>query len=137
MGRFWRLGFVGASRSRRTSLVERGDIPLVSLDPSVGAEQTKVRLVIVVSSNAANTSAERRGSGVITIVPLTSNVATIYPFQVLIRPSESGLLIDSKAQAQAEQVRSLSTTRIVRQIGAVSAPRMRDVDDALRLHLSL
>ena len=117
--------------------MERGDILLVSLDPSFGAEQTKVRLVIVVSSNAANTSAERRGSGVITIVPLTSNVATIYPFQVLIRPSESGLLIDSKAQAQAEQVRSLSTTRIVRQIGAVSAPRMRDVDDALRLHLSL
>ncbi len=115
--------------------MERGDILLVSLDPSVGAEQTKVRPVIVVSSNAANNSAERRGSGVITIVPLTSNVATIYPFQVLIRPSESGLLIDSKAQA--EQVRSLSTTRIVRQIGAVSAPRMRDVDDALRLHLSL
>lgn len=115
--------------------MERGDILLVSLDPSVGAEQTKIRPVVVVSSNATNNSAERRGSGVITIVPLTSNVATIYPFQVLIRPSESGLLIDSKAQA--EQVRSISTTRIVRQIGVVSAPRMRDLDDALRLHLSL
>jgi mRNA interferase MazF len=115
--------------------VERGDILLVSLDPSVGAEQTKVRPAVVVSSNAANSSAERRGFGVITIVPLTSNVVTIYPFNVLIRPSESGLLIDSKAQA--EQVRSISTTRIVRQIGAVSAPRMRDIEDALRLHLSL
>jgi mRNA interferase MazF len=115
--------------------VERGDILLVSLDPSVGAEQTKVRPAVVVSSNAANSSAERRGFGVITIVPLTSNVVTIYPFHVLIRPSESGLLIDSKAQA--EQVRSISSTRIVRQIGAVSAPRMRDIDDALRLHLSL
>jgi mRNA interferase MazF len=115
--------------------VERGDIVLVSLDPAIGSEQSKVRPAAIVSNNAANDSAERRGRGVITIVPITSNVRTVYPFQVLLEVSESGLAVDSKAQA--EQVRSISTDRIVRRVGRVSERRMVQLDDALRLHLAL
>lgn len=115
--------------------MERGDILLVSLDPSVGSEQSKTRPCVVVSSNAANNSLARRGRGVLTVVPITSNVRTIYPFQVLLRPEDSGLTIDSKAQA--EQVRSISSDRIVRTLGRVSAESLRELDDALRLHLAL
>ncbi|CAN5230851.1 type II toxin-antitoxin system toxin endoribonuclease MazF9 [soil metagenome] len=115
--------------------MERGDIVLVELDPSVGSEQSKTRPAIVVSSNAANNSVARRGRGVITIVPLTSNVASVYVFQVLLLAEESGLQRNSKAQA--EQVRSIATERIVRTIGRVSPQRMSQLDDALRLHLSL
>ena len=115
--------------------MERGDIFLVSLDPAVGSEQRKVRPAVIVSSNAANDSAERRGHGVITVVPITSNITSVFPFQVLLRTSESGLEVDSKAQA--EQVRSISTERLVRRLGRVSAERMRQLDDALRLHLTL
>jgi mRNA interferase MazF len=49
--------------------------------------------------------------------------------------ADSGLPIDSKAQA--EQVRSVATERLVRRIGRVNAGRMTELDDALRLHLSL
>lgn len=80
--------------------MERGDIYLVSLDPAVGAEQYDSRPGVIVSNNAANNSAARRGRGVVTVVPLTSNVRAVYPFQVLLRPADSGLPIDSKAQAE-------------------------------------
>ena len=115
--------------------MERGDIFLVSLDPAVGSEQRKTRPGVIVSNNAANDSAERRGRGVVTVVPLTSNVRSVYPFQVLMTAADSGLPIDSKAQA--EQVRSVATERLVRRIGRVNAERMTELDDALRLHLSL
>jgi len=115
--------------------MERGDIVLVSLDPVVGSEQGKNRPAIIVSNNAANDSASRRGRGVVSVVPLTSNVHAVYPFQVLLGRGETGLALDSKAQA--EQVRSISTERIVRTLGAVPAALMSRVDDALRFHLSL
>lgn len=115
--------------------MERGDIYWVSLDPAVGSEQARRRPAVIVSSNAANSSAERRGRGVITIVPVTSRLGFLYPFQVLLRASESGLGRDSKAQA--EQVRSISTERLEAQAGRVEPTRMIEIDDALRLHLSI
>jgi mRNA interferase MazF len=115
--------------------MNRGDIYLVQLDPALETEANKRRPAVVVSNNAANDSAERRGRGVITVVPLSTNVASIYPFQILLRSSETGLPLDSKAQA--EQVRSLSTERFHRLLGTVPQGRMSELDDALRLHLSL
>lgn len=115
--------------------MERGDIFLVTFDPAVGSEPNKRRPAVVVSSNAANDSADRRGRGVVTVVPLTSNVTAVYPFQVLLRAAETGLPVDSKAHA--EQVRSISTDHLLRLLGRVPADRLRHLDDALRLHLSL
>lgn len=116
-------------------MIERGQIHLASLDPAVGSEQGKVRPVIIVSNNAANSSAERRGRGVITVIPVTSNVQAVYPFQVLMPREDTGLPAHSKAQA--EQVRPISTDRLVRHIATLPAALMRDIDDALRLHLAL
>ena len=116
--------------------MERGDIVYVTLEvPSVGSEQGKRRPAVIVSSNAANNSAERRGRGVITVVPLTSKLGDLYPFQVLLLATETGLPVDSKAQA--EQVRSIATERLGPRLGRVPEARMRELDDALRLHLSL
>ena len=113
----------------------RGDIYLVELDPARGSESSKNRPAILVSTNALNHSAEHRGRGVVTVVPITANLLHVFPFQVLLPSDDTGLALDSKAQA--EQVRSVSTERLVRQIGVVSAEKMRQLDDALRLHLSL
>jgi mRNA interferase MazF len=115
--------------------MRRGDIYLVELDPARGSESSKTRPAILVSSNALNESAERRGRGVVTVVPITANLRHIFPFQVLLPSDDTSLALDSKAQA--EQVRSVSTERLVRRIGAVGAEKLRQVDDALRLHLSL
>lgn len=68
-------------------------------------------------------------------MPITSNTATIYPFQVLLAAPTTGLAVDSKAQA--EQIRSVAAQRLRRRIGRVSAAELGKLDDALRLHLEV
>lgn len=115
--------------------MRRGDIVAVSFDPVRGSEASKLRAAVVVSNDAANATATRLGAGVITVVPVTSNVSRVYPFQVLLPADQTGLRHDSKAQA--EQVRSVAVERIGRQIGRLPAGAMADLDDALRIHLAL
>lgn len=76
-----------------------------------GSEAKKRRAAVIVSNDAANATAARLGRGVITVVPVTSNVARIYPFQVLLPAAETGL--DRDSRAQAEQVRSIAVERLV------------------------
>ena len=113
----------------------RGDIHSVDLDPVVGSEASKRRPAIIVSNDGANRAATRLRRGVVTVLPVTSNVDHVYPFQVLLPASATGLAHDSKAQA--EQVRSVAVQRIGRRMGAVPSVLMADIDDALRLHLAL
>jgi mRNA interferase MazF len=115
--------------------VRRGEIWLVDLEPAVGSEAGKRRPAIIVSNDAANATASRLGRGVLTVVPVTSNVERIHPFQVELAASMTGLRVDSKAQA--EQVRSIAFERFSRKAAEVPPDLMRRVDAALRLHLSL
>lgn len=115
--------------------MRRGDICLIDLDPTIGAEANKRRPAVVVSNDGANAVAERRGRGVITVVPLTSNVERVWPFQVLLPADDTGLDRDSKAQA--EQVRSIDVERASPALGRVPVALLDDLDDALRLHLGL
>jgi mRNA interferase MazF len=116
-------------------VIRRGDIHAVDIDPVRGAEADKHRPAIIVSNDAANATAGRLGRGVITVVPVTSNVERVYPFQVLLRAGETGLHRDSKAQA--EQVRSIAVERLGDRMGVVPNAVMREIDEALRLHLGL
>ena len=93
------------------------------------------RPAVVVSNDSANAVATRLGRGVVTVVPVTSNVSRIRPFQVLLEADLVGLRLDSKAQA--EQVRSVSVERLGRSIGRLPPAVMAQLDDALRLHLGL
>jgi mRNA interferase MazF len=113
----------------------RGEIWQVDLDPVRGSEANKQRPAVIVSNDRANAAATRLGRGVVTVVPVTSSTDKIYPFQVLLSAATSGLAIESRAQA--EQVRSVATQRLLRRIGRVSPAEMSDIDDALRLHLAL
>ena len=115
--------------------MKRGDICVIDLDPTRGAEASKRRPAVIVSNDGANTTATRLGRGVVTVVPVTSNVERVYPFQVLLPAAATGLSADSKAQA--EQVRSVDVARVQHQIGSVPAILMNQLDDALRLHLAL
>jgi mRNA interferase MazF len=116
-------------------VIRRGDIHLVDLDPAVGSEASKRRPAVVVSNDTANATAASLRRGVITVVPVTSSVERIYPFQVLLPARETGLDRDSKVQA--EQVRSIAVERLGDRLGTVPATRMAEVDEALRLHLGL
>ena len=115
--------------------MRRGEIVTVSLDPAEGSEASKTRPAVVVSNDAANATATRLRRGVITVVPVTSNTARIYPFQVLLPASQTGLREDSKAQA--EQVRSVAVERVGERVGQLPAALVTELDQALRIHLSL
>jgi mRNA interferase MazF len=115
--------------------MRRGDIVAINLDPARGSEASKIRPAVVVSNDAANATATRLRRGVVTVVPITSNVARVYPFQVLLRAGQTGLRQDSKAQA--EQVRSVAVERIGKQIGRLPAAALAELDGALRVHLAL
>jgi mRNA interferase MazF len=115
--------------------MRRGEVYLVDLDPSLGAESQKARPAILVSNDAANRTAERNRRGVVTVVPVTSNTTRVHPFQVLLAAGDGGL--DKESKAQAEQIRSVDVRRLTHRIGAVHAATMRQLDDAVRLHLAL
>ncbi|HEY6468834.1 MAG TPA: type II toxin-antitoxin system PemK/MazF family toxin [Candidatus Dormibacteraeota bacterium] len=115
--------------------MRRGDICLVDLEPARGTEANTTRPAVIVSNDGANATATRLGRGVVTVVPVTANVERIYPFQALMTAAATGLHRDSKAQA--EQVRSVAVERIGKRVAVVPPSVMAELDEALRLHLSL
>jgi mRNA interferase MazF len=115
--------------------MRRGEIRVVDFNPGRGTEAKKRRPAVIVSNDGANAVAARLGRGVITVLPITSNIRRIYPFQVLLPAAATGLRQDSKAQA--EQVRSVAVERLGQPIGLVPGSVMLQIDEALRLHLAL
>ncbi|MHB1837486.1 MAG: type II toxin-antitoxin system PemK/MazF family toxin [Solirubrobacteraceae bacterium] len=115
--------------------MRRGDVCVVDFDPSRGGEAAKRRPAVIVSNNHANRTAEQLGRGVVTVVPITSNVQRVYPFQVRLPAGAGGLRVQSKAQA--EQVRAVAVGRVGERLGRLDEALMRAVDGALRLHLEL
>jgi mRNA interferase MazF len=115
--------------------MRRGEIRLVDLEPVRGAEADKLRPAVIVSNDGANSTAQRLGRGVVTVVPVTSNTARVHPFQVLVPADATGLSVDSKAQA--EQVRSIAVERVGRRVGMMTVELQGELDEALRLHLAL
>jgi mRNA interferase MazF len=115
--------------------MRRGEIVTVSLDPARGSEASRTRPAVIVSNDAANATATRLRRGVITVVPVTSSTARVYPFQVLLPARQTGLAQDSKAQA--EQVRSVAAERVGSRVGRLPAALLAELDEALRVHLSL
>ena len=115
--------------------MRRGEIRLVDLDPVRRGEADKRRPAVVVSNDGANITAARLGRGVVTVVPVTSNIARVYLFQVLLPAADTGLPRDSKAQA--EQVRAVAIHRVGARVGAVPSGLMDELGEALRLHLAL
>ncbi|WP_248958018.1 type II toxin-antitoxin system PemK/MazF family toxin [Sphaerisporangium perillae] len=115
--------------------MRRGDLYWVDFDPVKGSEANKTRPAVLVSNDAANRAATRNGRGVVTVVPITSNVDRIYSFQVLLRADECGLPTDSKAQA--EQLRAVAVHRLGARIGSLSPSTLAKLDAALRIHFGL
>lgn len=111
--------------------MKRGEIYYANLDPTIGNEIKKKRPVLIISNNANN-----KASSTITIIPITSNTTQVYPFEVLLEIADSGLPKCSKAQCQ--QIRTISKMRIQsNKIGNIGNGMMKQVEDALKLHLAL
>ena len=108
--------------------MRRGDVFWVNLDPVVGSEVGKKRPAVVVQNEAAN-----RTSATATVIPLSTNLRRVYPFQVRVPAGEAGLDRDSKALC--EQIRTLSRTRLIERIGTIGPARLDEIREALDRHL--
>jgi mRNA interferase MazF len=84
----------------------RGEIRLVNLNPVVADEAAKSRPAVLVSHDALNATCAALGRGVVTMVPITFNVARVYPFQVLFDATVTGLSVDSKALGRLDPWRA-------------------------------
>jgi mRNA interferase MazF len=116
--------------------MRRGELYLADLEPIRGSEADKARPVIIVSHDALNKTVAERGRGVITVVPVSSNVRRVLSFQVFLPAEVTGLPHDSKAQA--EQIRALAFERFApRPLGSLPKLYLEQLGAALALHLGL
>ena len=113
----------------------RGQIWWVDLDPARGSEANKTRPAVVVGRQALAERALQRGTGVVTVVPVTGSTDRVLDFQLFLPAARTGLERDSKAQA--EQLRSVDVRRLVGAAGLVPADLMSRLDDRIRLWLGL
>jgi mRNA interferase MazF len=109
---------------------ERGEIFLVCLDPTIGSEINKTRPALVISNDINN-----KYSSTVTVIPITSNVEKVFPFELLFSPAQSGLPKASKVKCN--QIRTIDKRRLIKRLGKISVETMREVEDALRLHLGM
>jgi mRNA interferase MazF len=108
--------------------MNRGEIWLINLDPTLGAEIRKTRPVVIVSSNAIGVLPLR------VVVPLTDWKSHYQPAEWMVKiiPNKSnGLAKDSAADTF--QIWSVSTTRFVQKIGEISLEEMEKIVNAIAL----
>jgi mRNA interferase MazF len=93
-------------------VVERGDVWLVALDPTVGREIRKTRPAAVVSPNELN-----EALGTVIVAPMTTG-AFEAPFRVSVRfQSRPGFLL-------LDQIRTIDRKRLVRKVGRLTGKTM-------------
>lgn len=110
--------------------VRRGDVVIVRLDPAEGHEMKKTRPAVVVQNDVGN---ENSGT---TIVAPATRTHRGYPFEVLVEAAGSPFEKDSSIRL--DQIRVLSIEqRIHSVVGSLDRATMLEVDEALKLSLSL
>jgi mRNA interferase MazF len=88
--------------------MQRLDVFLVALDPTLGSEIQKTRPAIIVSPDEINDN-----MNTVTVVPMTSRKS--YPFRVSTR--FQGRI----GEAALDQIRTVDKARLVKRLGAIDA----------------
>ena len=110
--------------------IHRGDIWLVNLDPTVGAEIKKTRPAVVISNDIANQHA-----ATVTVLPVIDRGDKVFPVEVDILLKTGGLIKASKIKCQ--QIRTVDKLRLVRFLGVLPDQTVHAAERALCLHLAL
>ena len=106
--------------------MKRGDVWWVNFAPSMSGEIQKQRPAIIISNDKSNKYLNR-----VQVVPVTSNVDRLYP-------SEAYILLNSKQnKALADQLTTVSKTRLINLIGNLSKVDLYQVEQAVKIQLGL
>ncbi len=109
----------------------RGEVYLVSFDPTLGAEIRKTRPALVVQNDVAN-----RWSPVTIVAAISSQSdGTVYPTEVRVDPPEGSLKVPSVVLLN--QIRSIDRRRLVKRLGRLRPDTMKLVNRALQVSLGL
>lgn len=111
--------------------VKRGEVWKADLAPTRGTEQSGVRPIVIVPTDRANPHSPHT-----IIVPFTTRIRQkLLPSHVLVPAGEGGL--SQNSVALCEQVRVIDHGRLLAQMRYLSATRMQEISDALRIILDL
>ena len=112
--------------------MHRGEIWLINLDPTIGAEIKKSRPAVIVSVDEIGVLPLR------IIVPITTwkDQYSKAPWLVQIEPSKNNGLKNLSA-ADAFQIRSLSVERFIHSIGKVDSETLSAILEAIMIVLGL
>ncbi len=106
--------------------MKRSEVWWVNFDPSVGGEIKKKRPAVIVSSDASNKFLNR-----VQVVPLTSKTDRLYPSEALV------VFAGKESKAMADQLATVSKSRLFRRAGALSSEDTRRVEDAIRVQFDM
>ena len=110
--------------------MKRGEIFYVDFEPARGAEIKKKRPALIISCNEANKYLKT-----VTVIPFSSKIDHVYPFEVLVSKQESGLTADSKLKIP--QMRAVDKARLTRYAGTLHEELLEQVERAIKLHLDI
>ncbi|MFN7116158.1 MAG: type II toxin-antitoxin system PemK/MazF family toxin [Saprospiraceae bacterium] len=111
-------------------MIKRGEIYWANLSPTIGSEIAKKRPVLIVSNDRNNQFADT-----VTILPITSTTDKIYPFEVFLKASEANLKNDSKVKAN--QIRTIDKQRLESKIGQLNSLKIKEIEQAILIHLDI
>lgn len=110
--------------------MKQGEVWLINLDPTLGAEMKKTRPAIIINSNSLGRLPLK------IVVPLTDwkDRYAIAPWMVKIQPDAKNQLTKNSS-AECFQIRSISDQRLIKQIGEIDELALSRIREAVRLVL--
>ncbi len=75
------------------------------------------------------------GEGTITVIPITSSVGKVYPFEVFIKKDIAKVSSDSKVKAN--QIRTVDKKRLKERIGIIPDEILKKIEKAVKIHLEI
>lgn len=114
---------------------QRGHIAWVDLGEPTGSAASTRGPCVVISNNSANRVASSLRRGVITVIPLTTNLQRAVHSHLILTSTQSGLPRDSAVQV--EQIRAVDISRLQPTSNRVPTGLLEHIEWEVRVLLDL